>query len=220
MVIKSKWISRLGCAFMATALLFGVAFVAYQTHERAGDAYLLIVLAGSDEQKWSLNPFSKDGCLITPNLAAWVLEHFNFPYADCSPRSRSSDICGTPLIMWAGRGLGIWPPAADERLYRVLRHLIRRGENVNACHDGLTALHEAVLFGKPLYAEILLAHGADPYITIQRPGKKYHGFNAFEFAELLSTRGSNRFDAVRAVLTRFRELHPSALKSEAQPQHH
>jgi len=218
MVIKSKWISRLGCAFLAMVLLFGVAFTAYRTHERAGDAYLLIVLAGSDEEKLSFNPFSKGGCLITPNLAVWFLENFNFPYSVCSPLSRSSDICGTPLIMWAGRGLGIWPPAADERLYRVLRHLIQRGENVNASHHGLTALHEAVLFGKPMYAEILLAHGADPYTTIQRPGKNSHGLNALELAELLYSRDSNRFGAVRAVLTRFRERHPSVTKSETPTQ--
>jgi hypothetical protein len=220
MVIKSKLISRISCAFMGMVLLTGVALTAYRTHERAGDAYSLIRLAGLDEADLSLNPFSNAGCLITPNLAVWILENFNSPYSLCLQLSHSLNICGIPLIIWTGRGLGMGPPAADERLYRVMHHLIRRGESVNASHDGLTALHEAVLYGNPQYAETLLAYGADPYAKIQRPGKKSHGLNAFEFAELLSTREPNRFDAVRAVLTRFRERHPSATISETQTQLH
>jgi hypothetical protein len=218
MVIKSKRISRIGCTLMGMALLTGVALTAYRTHERAGDAYSLILLAGLGENNLSLNPFSEDGCFITPHLAVWILENFDHPYSLCLSLSRSFGICGTPLIIWTGRGLGTESPAADERLYRVLHHLIQRGESVNASHDGLTALHEAVLYGNPRYAETLLTCGADPYAIIQRPGRKSHGLNAFEFAELLSIRDPNRFDAVRAILTRFRERTQSAGESETQTQ--
>lgn len=218
MVVKSKMITRLCCGFIAAIVLVGVAFIAYRTHERAGDAYLLILLAGSDEQQLSRNPFSRDGCPITPDLAVWILENFDYPYSVCSPLSRSYGVCGTPLILWAGRGLGISPPASDERLYRVLRHLIQRGEKVNVSHDGITALHEAVLFGKPAYAEILLNHGADPYIRIQRPDRKHNGLNAFEFADLLYAREPNRFEEVRAVLTELHKRHPAAIKSGTEGQ--
>ncbi|HAA03753.1 MAG TPA: hypothetical protein DCE18_10310 [Syntrophobacteraceae bacterium] len=214
MAFKPKWVLRLFCSLAGMALLTGFVLAVYRTYERAGDAHILTQLAGFDERRQSLNPFSETGCPITPNMAVWILENFNHPYSHCCPFSRSLGICGTPLIMWAGRGLGTGPVVADERLFRVVRHFIRRGENVNASHDGLTALHEAVLFANPQYAEMLLTHGANPYATIQRPGKKSHGLNAFELAELLSTRNPGRFDTVRSVLAKFSEPSPTASAPE------
>ena len=71
---------------------------------------------------------------------------------------------------------------------------------MNGYYNGLTPVHEAVLYANVDYLHALLELGADPNLPIDMQEKDYHGFNAFEFAVFLEARNPEMYQAIRAVL--------------------
>ena len=86
------------------------------------------------------------------------------------------------------------------RGYGLIRHFAARGEPVNGYYNGLTPVHEAVLYANVDYLRALLELGADPNLPIDMPEKDYHGFNAVEFAAFLEARNPEMYQAIRTKL--------------------
>ena len=172
----------------------------YRTITWSSDAYGLISLATLPKDKFTFNPYSKNGYFVGPAIALWILKHFDYPYNRCSKISEIIGICDIPLIMWAGRTLGNGDSQSEKRAYEIIALLIKRGEPLNDRCNGMTVVHEAILYRQPRYLTMVLDAGADPHITIQRKGKKSHGLDAFEFVELLESMNPGGFQAIKQIL--------------------
>lgn len=179
------------------------------TYAWAGDAHGLILLAASSREEFRFNPYARNGVLITPGMAVWLLDHLEYPYSRCVDVLRPVDVCEVPLVMWAGRELGMGAEANNTRIYTILQLLIARGEPVNELHEGFTAIHEAILFDQPAYLELLLDAGGDPLIRIQQPGKEFDGYDARQFHELIKARRGNEMEAIGEILDRHRARQPA-----------
>ena len=92
------------------------------------------------------------------------------------------DGCSQPLVNFVGTTLDTHEPDSimTRRGYGLLRHFAARGEPVNGHYNGLTHVHEAVLYANVDYLHALLELGADPNLTIDMPEKEYHGLNALD----------------------------------------
>ncbi len=100
---------------------------------------------------------------------------------------------GQPPLSFALAGSGI--AGDDTDVYKTIEILINRGANVNEYNDGVTPLHEAVLFGDIELIKILLSAGANPEAVITR-NNSANGLNAFQFAELLESKDSEKYKPV------------------------
>jgi len=171
------------------ALVLYLSYALYRTWEWAGDAHGLVTLAGSDDSGFTRNPLDtgRTLSLLTPGNAVWLLEHTELFYGRCTGFRREMAICDMPMILWAGRGLG-GSVAGDERLHELIGHFIARGEAVDAYFEGMTALHEAILFNDRFYLERVLDGGADVALPIRRPDTDADGLDAAGFLELLEQR--------------------------------
>ena len=83
----------------------------------------------------------------------------------------------------------------DKDVYKTVEILIDRGANVNEYNEGLTPLHEAVLFGDIELIRILLSAGAVPEAVITS-NNSAKGLNAFQFAELLESKDSEKYKPI------------------------
>lgn len=147
-------------SFIAVTLLCVVLVLptAKRTLRLAGSANGLTTIALLGPSKWSLNPFSSNGIFLSPGIARWLLMNTDIPYRPCETASLG---CEVSLVAWAGRAKDHAPSEKRKRATELLRHFIARGEPVNQLSQGLTPLHEAVLFGDAQYLDILLGAGAD-----------------------------------------------------------
>lgn len=170
------------------------------TRAWAGDAHGLIMLSLANPDDLSYNPFSGNGLLVTPGTAFWMLQNLEYPYGRCTDTLRPIDVCAVPLVMWAGREMGMSGDDKNERAYLVLKLLIARGEPINELHEGFTAVHEAILFNQPEYLRLLLDAGGDPGIRIQHAGKEYDGYDAGQFYELVQSKRSEDMTAIGRLL--------------------
>lgn len=186
-------------------LLFIASLYPAIRHTRAwaGDAHGLIMLALAARDDLSFNPYSENGLLMTPDMAFWILRHLNYPYASCVDILRPVDICAVPLIMWAGRELGMGGSWKNERAHAIVKLLITRGEPVNELHEGFTAVHEAILFNQPEYLRRLLDAGGDPTIPIRHAGKEYDGYDARQFYELVKSKRAEDMTAIGRLLEQY-----------------
>ncbi len=166
-----------------------LSYALYRTWEWAGDAHGLVTLAGSDDSGFTRNPLDtgRTLSLLTPGNAVWLLENTELFYGRCTGFRREMAVCDMPMILWAGRGLG-GSVAGDERLHELIGHFIARGEAVDAYFEGMTALHEAILFNDRVYLERVLDGGADAALPIRRPDSAADGLDAAGFLELLEQR--------------------------------
>ena len=174
-----------------------------QTYEMSEDVYGLTIVAGFDSDEITFNPYSKNGLLISPDVAVWILQNFDYPYAKCGKRYVRMGICGTPYIIWVGRGIGMNGEEADNRLMTVGRELISRGISVNSVHEGLTAVHESILFNNPGWLELLLKNGGDTKVKINKPDSKANGLNAVEYFNLIKSRNGHDMSGVEVVLNKY-----------------
>jgi ankyrin repeat protein len=174
-----------------------------RTYAWAGDAHGLILLAAANRGEFVLNPYSPRGILVTPNMAIWILGNLEYPYSNCLDAARPIDVCEVPLIMWAGRELGMSNSMVNDRMYRILQILIAREEPVNQLHEGFTAIHEAILFNDAAYLEMLLNAGADPGMRIQHPGKEYDGYDAMQFYQLIKSKKGDSMNNIGDILDRY-----------------
>ena len=118
----------------------------FGTYRLVEDAHGLVTLAGLNSDEISFNPYSNNSVFFTPQMAVWVLESFDYPYDNCSAPHQRIGICSTPLIIWAGRGIGLNGNESDERLYYLINLFISKQLPINSMHDGYTSVHEAILY--------------------------------------------------------------------------
>jgi ankyrin repeat protein len=113
--------------------------------------------------------------------------------------SQSRTKMGRPALSYASAGLGI--VGNDDDVYKTTQILIERGANVNELNEGMTPLHEALLYGDIELIEILLSAGANPeaVITANNSAK---GLNAFQFAKLLESKDTEKYKLITELLNK------------------
>lgn len=199
-IMQSKMRKRLLSLGVMILFLLSLLPAMCRTIKWSSDAYGLIILATLPNDKFTFNPYSKYGYFVSPHMALWILKNFDYPYKKCSEIGETIGTCDIPFIMWAGRTLGKGDSHSEKRTYEIIKFLIKKGEPLNDRYNGMTMVHEAILYDQPKYLQMLLDAGADPKITIEREGKKSHGLDAFEFAELLESMNPGGYQGIKAVL--------------------
>ncbi len=195
---------KLVLASVVIMLGLTVAPALHRTAQWMADAHSLITVAMMKPNELKLDPYAKDGLLISQGAAAWILTHLSYPYGRCSELSQLIGSCETPLVNWLARSMNSTQANASPLGYDLLRHMIERGEPLNAHSDGLTPLHEAILFKNERLLDILLEAGANPRTRAVAPGKPYHNLNSFQFLNYLEAKNPAGFVKIRAALQRYR----------------
>lgn len=196
--------TRLITGLLVLVLLISFMPVMTRSYRCAVDARCLIVLAGSDERRITLNPYVQNGLWISPDMAVWFLRNLDYPYENCIEYNNMPHNCRFPLVNWAGRTLGLSGERADARMMEILRILVARGLPLDQMADGLAPVHEAILFYKPDYLRLLLEAGADPAQKIQRPGAGSDGLDAFQFYDLVVSKRQQQMPEIRTLLDQHR----------------
>ncbi|MBA6302331.1 hypothetical protein [Colwellia sp. MB02u-14] len=178
------------------------------------DAYSLTIVAGSNSDEQTYNPYSKNGLFISPNIALWVLQTFDYPYSNCGEKYKVVGICDMPFILWVGRALGRNGGNSDKRLFSVLDEVVSRGLPINQSYEGFTAVHEAILFNNAVYLEYLLKNGGDTTVKTQRPNSELDKLNSYQFLEILKLKNKSGMVAVEEVLNRYREMPNKPFKQD------
>lgn len=134
---------------------------------------------------YALAAFTTDGFRVHVALAGAVLR-----YAPYDPNGTSDQ--DQPLLHVACAGFGL-EGARRENSIRAIRVLAAKGAKINSRDNGLTPLHEAILYygadGDIALIRTLLELGADPSARLIRPGRRENGLSAVEYAELLGETG-------------------------------
>lgn len=159
----------------------------------SSNIYGLIVVATSDNDTYTYNPYAmeNDTGFVSPDFAMWILLNTGYPYDICVNTIDLFPDCGSSPIIWAGRIVGTNSEKSTDKSLKLIDTFIQKGLSIDVKHDGLTAIHESILFSQPKYLSILLINGADPYIPIEREGNPENGLDAFAYQELLK-QNSNR----------------------------
>ncbi|NNF17968.1 MAG: ankyrin repeat domain-containing protein [Gammaproteobacteria bacterium] len=141
--------------------------------------------------------------LVMKSDAATVLNFASSEYLPMSPRLIASwrvqswDGCpetnrNTNALVLTLRGYGL-DGFDKSRVLSTASRLIDLGCDVDQRSlIGHTAMHEAILYNEPAVVRFLLAHGADPAVTIKIPDgepsqarRYYSGMNSIDFAKAL-----------------------------------
>lgn len=144
---------------------------------------------------------SSDTLPLAPRLIAeWRVNSWD----GCPTTERNQN----PLSMTL-RGYGM-EGFNNERILATADHLIRLGCKANERNlTGHTALHEAILYNEPAVVSFLLAHGANPAVTIEIPEqgpsdlqRLFSGMDSIQFTEELqrsASQGENRGEILRLL---------------------
>jgi len=152
-----------------------------------------------DRNEWTLNPFSVNGLFLSPTMARWLLLNTNIPYGRCQELGME---CQVSLIAWAGRYLDHGTRETRDHALELVRHFIIRGEPVNQLSQGLTPLHEAVLYRNAQYLETLLHAGADAHIKADSKSESASGLTPLEFCLRLEEKRPGERAALCQMLER------------------
>lgn len=144
----------------------------------------LVAMILTNPEEYSLNPFSRDGVLVSQNVASWFFKITYSPELDCQPTEKY--YCTPLLNMLSEGGRSIGNEKSKERGAKLIKFMVDRGANVDSRNVGLTALHEAILACDVESMKLLLSLGADPHEKIERPLSKWNAMNAFEFFKYLN----------------------------------
>jgi len=186
--------------FGVLAIIFLLALAGYPGARNAyistGDFYGLAATALSQPEELD----GIIGKIISPDAAMWILKNLDYPYRRCTFLSESVGVCGMPRISYVGAGIGMGQGL--ERHFDLISFLVRRGDSLGAVnHEGLTPLHDAVLFKEKEYVTFLLEQGASVQTLTSAPGKQYDGLDAIEYAEfLLKKRNDPALAAILDIL--------------------
>jgi hypothetical protein len=145
----------------------------------ASDAEGLILIAATNKSDLSLNPFYQDSYLVTPDMAVWLLERFNWPY------SRNLNPSRPPLheaIALRSMSTDTATHEDELRKLKVIAILIARGEPIDQYFHSYTPLLSSILHCDRETAVLLLDAGADPTLTVVKPGSIIDGLSSYEFA--------------------------------------
>ncbi len=168
----------LGIAILLALLAFVPS--ALRTLPWASNASGLITLSMTPEKEHSFNPFKKDSVLVSPSMAVWILESFEWPYR----RNNNSEM---PLLHSAitARGLVGSAPEDLERMMDLVELMVSRGESVDQYWDYYTPLHMAVMYCEPKIVRLLLDSGADTELPFIKADSPAQGLNPLEFSRFL-----------------------------------
>ncbi|MEH6563757.1 MAG: hypothetical protein V7756_00305 [Halopseudomonas sp.] len=173
----------------------------WRTYMLGTDARGLVVIATAGPREVTFNPYSQNGFLISPSLAARIFISHPELYRECGLFSEALGVCATPIVSYIGSSLD--SSANDEvidRLFEMLEAAIKRGASVTEIRNGLPLIHEAILFNSPRYAALLMRYCADLSQRIDRPSSPVDGYDAIAFLNYLDQRGDRDFTKVRAVI--------------------
>lgn len=157
----------------------------------ASDAYGLTVIAVDAQGSWSLNPYSKNFMPLSSSMAMRILKNSEYPYSHCSELSRGMGSCHISHIAWVGRMMDKNQPEAVKRGLELIQYFVSRGEPLNEKSNGLTPIHEAILFNNPKYLDALLKAGASPLVKSDPNSKGRAALDAYEYLQLLDTKEPN-----------------------------
>jgi ankyrin repeat protein len=172
--------------FLVIALLLAlVSFTpaAFRTAHWAGDAQGLITLASIPESEHSFNPFYWDSYLVSPDMAVWMLESFDWPY-------RNRDAFWAPPLHQSitAHSNTIGSPDDASRLLHLVKAMLTRGEDIDAYSESYTPLLLAILHCDLEIVQLLAEAGANPELRFMKPGSPADKMNALEFAAYLQTK--------------------------------
>jgi hypothetical protein len=125
---------------------------------------------------------SSDSASVPAALGGAFLRWFDYD-------PNSNVLSEQPLLHFACAKFG--EAGSDrEKALHVVRLLVANGAYLDSRYNGLTPLHESVLYSADdksvELVRTLLAVGADPALRISRPGKQIDGLTVPEFAEFLA----------------------------------
>ncbi len=166
-----------------------------RTYDLASDTHGLIIFSSFKEGQTTLNPYSKNGVMLTPGIALWLVENTEYHYGQCTTDFRiRNGVCKEPLVSYAGRGVDDVINMDKKTSFRLVKFFIARGEPINILSPfGMAPIHEAALYGNKEYFTLLLNSGADPSIRIENPDKKWDGMNLIEFVEHLESNNPGKY---------------------------
>lgn len=122
-------------------------------------------------------------------IADWRVQSWE----GCPPARRGLTPLGQTLRGYGLEGFG------NDRVLRTASSLLAIGCDINERNTmGQAPIHEAVLYNEPEVVRFLLAHGADPTLTISMPQQStsplmrhYAGMDAARFAAELDARAGD-----------------------------
>ncbi|MDH3646891.1 MAG: ankyrin repeat domain-containing protein [Gammaproteobacteria bacterium] len=137
------------------------------------------------------------------NIAKWRVQSWD----GCPETNRDENALGLTLRAYGLDGFD------NDRVLSTASRLIELGCDIDQ-HSliGHTAMHEAILYNEPDVVRFLLAHGADPAVTIETPESElspsrryFSGMDSIGFATALQERSpvTNR-DEILSLLTSHR----------------
>jgi hypothetical protein len=114
---------------------------------------------------------------IPPSLAGAYLR-----WASYDP---NANVMGQPLLHFACANHSLVGTNRGNSIL-VVQMLAAKGADMDSRDNGMTALHEAILYSETDLVRALLDLGANPKLKIARPGKSIDGLSAVEYAEFLA----------------------------------
>ena len=135
---------------------------------------------------------TNDSYPFIPNrIALMYLEH--------GPEERMEG--ETPSIPFTVAGCGLSKSFIScEKIKNVVSILHSRGEDIEEYHDGMTALHAAILFKEKVMVLHLLELGANTEAKVKEQSKKYAGMTAIQLAEYQVDKGGEVELEIAAIL--------------------
>ena len=122
-------------------------------------------------------------------------------WAPYDPNSKVMDV--QPLLHSACAIHGLVGTNRENSILAV-KLLAARGADIDSRYNGMTTLHEAILYSisdqSPELVRVLLELGANPGLRISRPGKPGDGLTAIEYAEVLARKHPAELRPVIALL--------------------
>ena len=178
----------------------------FGAYKWSSNIYALITVATLSEEEDSMYPYDKqnDSGFLNSKMAQWILMNMDYPYESCSNKLVIIPECGIPPIVWAGRHITPNKLENTNKSLILIEYFVQKGLSIDDKHEGMTAVHEAIMFNQAEYLSFLLTKGADPGIRIERAGEKYDGMNAYEYHSFLKKNSSRNRDDIDRVLKEHR----------------
>lgn len=134
--------------------------------------------AGQDKIEHALNCLTNANCLTSSRDYETVFS----PKSDIKNFKSST---GQTALHYLLAGIDVKTSTEQrQRIYEYCDKILKLGVDINGTtHQGLTALHETVLFDDILTLQFLLTKGADK--NFKAPKGKFKGMTSLEFAQFL-----------------------------------
>ena len=171
----------------SVAVVISVSFIfsVKNTWKWASDFQGLLILSMLPDDARSLNPFSEIFVWVSQDTAVEILTNYTYPYENCSNESKKWNICGHSRI---GSTLSFIDGSkeTEDRILKIIRHLIEENEPLNDFHQGFSPLQSAILFKSDRIASALLIAGSNPALKVKGNSSSLSGLNSLELINKLT----------------------------------